>query len=71
MHVCRLYAELGFTAYDAAHVASAERAKANIFLTTDDRLVRKSKIYSQLLKVEVSNPLQWFAQIIPTEEDKQ
>jgi len=57
--------ELGFTAYDAAHVASAERASSDIFLTTDDRLIRKSQTYSQLLKVEVSNPLQWFAQIIP------
>ena len=62
--------KLGFTTYDAAHIASAERAKASIFLTTDDRLFRKSKTYSQLLKVKVSNPLQWFAQIISLEEDR-
>lgn len=62
--------KLGFTAYDAAHIASAERAKANIFLTTDDRLLRKSETYSQLLEVDVSNPLQWLAQIISTEEDR-
>lgn len=34
--------KLGFASYDAAHVASAERASSDIFLTTDDRLVRKS-----------------------------
>ena len=34
--------QLGFTSYDAAHVASAERARSDIFLTTDDRLMRKS-----------------------------
>jgi predicted nucleic acid-binding protein len=31
--------KLGFSSYDAAHIASAERASADIFLSTDDRLV--------------------------------
>jgi predicted nucleic acid-binding protein len=31
--------KLGFSAYDAAHIASAEEANANILLTTDDRLL--------------------------------
>ena len=61
--------KLGFTSYDAAHIASAERAKADIFLTTDDRLVRKSHTFTQLLKVKVNNPLQWLAQIMPIEEN--
>ena len=61
--------KLGFASYDAAHVASAERAKADIFLTTDDRLVKKSQTYAQLLKVEVNNPLQWLAQIILIEDN--
>ena len=62
--------KLGFTSYDAAHVASAERASSDIFLTTDDRLVRKSQTYAQLLKVKVNNPLQWLAQIMLMEDNK-
>ena len=61
--------KLGFASYDAAHIASAERAKADIFLTTDDRLVRKSHTYAPLLKVKVNNPLQWLAQIMPILEN--
>ncbi len=56
--------KLGFASYDAAHVASAERASSDIFLTTDDRLVKKSQTYAQLLKVKVNNPLQWLSQVI-------
>ncbi len=62
--------KLGFTSYDAAHVASAERALSDIFLTTDDRLVRKSQTYAQLLKVKVNNPLQWLAQVMLMEDNK-
>jgi predicted nucleic acid-binding protein len=61
--------KLGFASYDAAHIASAERASSDIFLTTDDRLVRKSHAFAQLLKVKVNNPLQWFAQIMLIEEN--
>jgi predicted nucleic acid-binding protein len=61
--------KLGFTSYDAAHLASAERASSDIFLTTDDRLVRKSHAFAQLLQVKVNNPLQWFAQIMLIEDN--
>lgn len=56
--------KLGFASYDAAHIASAERAKVDIFLTTDDRLLKKSQTFAQLLKVKVNNPLQWLAKIV-------
>ncbi|WP_319422628.1 hypothetical protein [Pleurocapsa sp. FMAR1] len=36
---------------------------------TDDRLVKKSQTYAQLLKVKVNNPLQWFAQIMLMEDN--
>ena len=61
--------KLRFASYDAAHLASAERASSDVFLTTDDRLVRKSQTYAQLLKVKVNNPLQWFAQIMLMEDN--
>lgn len=62
--------KLGFASYDAAHLASSERASSDIFLTTDDRLVRKSQAYAQLLKVKVNNPLQWFTQVMLMENNK-
>jgi predicted nucleic acid-binding protein len=61
--------KLGFASYDAAHLASAERASSDIFLTTDDRLFRKSHAFAQLLQVKVNNPLQWFAQIMLIEDN--
>lgn len=60
--------KLGFSSYDAAHLASAERGKADIFLTTDDRLLKKAQNFTQLLNVTVSNPLQWLTKIIQMEE---
>lgn len=56
--------KLGFSNYDAAHLASAEKAKADIFLTTDDRLLKKAINYAQLLNISVNNPIQWLIEII-------
>jgi predicted nucleic acid-binding protein len=58
--------KLGFSAYEAAHIASAEEAKADILLTTDDRLLKRSFRYTDILKVQVANPLYWITNI--TEE---
>jgi len=43
--------------FDALHLASAEYCKADIFLTTDKRLVNQTKKID--LSVNVSNPLHW------------
>ena len=43
----------GFKKYDALHVACAEN-NADIFLTTDDRLIRKGKTYKNQLKIIVA-----------------
>lgn len=51
--------QLGLTFFDAAHVASAEKAKADIFLSTDDRLVKKTQQNSLIITVKVNNPVQW------------
>jgi predicted nucleic acid-binding protein len=56
--------KLGFSAYDAAHIASAEEANADILLTTDDRLLKRSLRYTDILKVQLSNPLYWITNII-------
>lgn len=59
----RALAQLGLTFYDAAHVASAERSKSDILLTTDDRLVRKASQLANQLSVKVENPVTWLASI--------
>jgi len=49
----------GFAAYDALHIACAERANADVLLTTDDRLLRKCMAMAERLRVRVRNPLTW------------
>jgi len=46
--------------FDALHLASAESAQADYFLTTDDDLLRKAKRAG--LKVKVENPAKWLIQ---------
>ena len=50
---------LGFHAFDAMHLACAESGGADIFLTTDDRLLRRARRLSAQLHVRVENPLRW------------
>ncbi len=50
---------MGLKAYDALHVACAEQAHVDIFLTTDDRLCRVAIRNAHRLKVRVENPLTW------------
>ena len=51
--------EMGLKAYDALHVACAEHAQVDVFLTTDDRLRRVATRNARRLKVRVENPLTW------------
>mgnify|MGYP001797835620 CR=1 FL=1 len=53
----------GFTTFDALHLACAEAAAVDSFLTTDDRLLRRAKRIE--ISVPVSNPVTW----IMTEEN--
>lgn len=50
---------LGLKAYDALHVACAEQAHVEVFLTTDDRLCRVATRHADRLTVRVENPLAW------------
>ena len=49
----------GFRQADALHLAVAERAGVDYFLTTDDRLERCGRRNSGKLHVKVLNPLSW------------
>ena len=55
---------LGFGGVDALHLACAEHNKADVFLTTDDRLQKRAVRYGNLLQVEVVNPLKWFERMV-------
>ena len=48
------------SSFDALHLASAENAQADYFLTTDDDLLRKAKRAG--LKVKIENPVKWLIQ---------
>ncbi len=54
----------GLKPLDALHVACAEKAKAEILLTTDDNLLNKSFKSKRTLKVKVENPLRWVMEVL-------
>ena len=56
--------QLGLKAYDALHVASAERGGADALLTTDDRLIRVAQRHSSSVHVQVVNPLRWIQETL-------
>jgi predicted nucleic acid-binding protein len=49
----------GFQVFDALHIACAESAHVDVFLSTDDRLLNLAKQVSIPLKIRVENPLSW------------
>lgn len=61
--------KLGFSGYDATHIASAERSNADIFLTTDDRLIRKAQKNTNFINVKINNPVQWLIETAQTEDN--
>ncbi len=50
---------LGFGLYDSFHLACAEASQVDIFLSTDDRLLKNALRHQVTLKVEISNPTIW------------
>ncbi len=55
-----LLENMGFGALDAVHLAFAEKAKADVFLTSDDALLKRAQRCQGKLDVLVDNPLRWF-----------
>ena len=47
---------------DALHLASAEAARADYLLTTDDYLLRRARRHEEELKVKIENPAKWLIQ---------
>ena len=54
---------LGFRTYDALHLACAERSEADVFLTTDDLIVRTAAPQAQYMNVRVANPVDWLLEV--------
>jgi predicted nucleic acid-binding protein len=56
----------GIKQFDALHLACAESAKCDVFLTTDDRLLRKAKALGLIIRVD--NPLDWLREVLAQEQ---
>lgn len=56
---------LGFNQLDALHLACAEAARCEAFLTVDDPLLRRAKAVGENLKVKVLNPLAFVMEVQP------
>jgi len=50
-------------AADTVHVAAAEGIGADVFLTCDDRLLRRCQNLRQRLRVAVENPKTWLEKV--------
>ena len=54
----------GFDSYDAIHLASAEQAKVDIFLTTDDNMQKIANRNKKLFSFIVVNPVTWLEEVL-------
>jgi predicted nucleic acid-binding protein len=52
----------GFMAVDALHIACAETAKSDFFITCDDLLLRKGKVNREKLKVRIIGLMEFFSE---------
>lgn len=59
-----VFEEEGFDPYDAIHLASAEDAKTDVFLTTDDQVLKIANRKKGLLSFVVENPVKWLEEVL-------
>ncbi len=55
--------KLGFDSFDALHLACAETGGADVFLTTDDRLLSLAILLAEKIAVRVVNPVDWLKEM--------
>jgi predicted nucleic acid-binding protein len=60
----RRFDECGFSPFDALHLACAEEGRADVFLTTDDDLVRCARRCREPLHIKVENPVLWYEEAL-------
>jgi predicted nucleic acid-binding protein len=56
--------QFGIKVYDALHIACAEIGKANVLLSTDDKLLKAAKRNFNVINIEIENPLIWLQKMI-------
>lgn len=56
--------KMGIKSYDALHVASAEIGNADVFLSTDDNLLKILSRNSNAVNIKTDNPLSWIKEIL-------
>jgi len=56
--------EFGIKEYDALHIACGEYGRADVFLSTDDKLLRIAEKNIKKLKIKVINPLIWLQKMV-------
>ncbi len=54
----------GFTTYDALHLACAKHAGVDVFLSTDDKLIKRAQRCSDIIMLNVKNPLSWLQEVL-------
>lgn len=59
------FQQIGLKPFDSLHLAMAEMSGADIFLTTDDRLLRTAKKID--LKIKAANPVSWLMEVLDNE----
>jgi len=58
----KTFHELNIKPFDALHLASAEYADADIFLTTDKRFMNRAA--KSDAKIKISNPAIWLTEVL-------
>jgi hypothetical protein len=59
------FQQCGIKIFDSLHLALAEVQKVDVFLTTDDRLLRAANKMD--LDIKVSNPIAWLMEVMRDE----
>lgn len=56
--------QLGLKSFDALHISCAEYRKADIFLTTDQEIIKIYQKNIQEFKIVIKNPLMWLLEVV-------
>jgi hypothetical protein len=56
---------LGFGEFDALRLTCAEQGAVDVFLTTDDGLLRRARRHAETLRIRVENPVSWYQEFQP------
>ena len=51
--------QIGLKTYDALHLACAASVPIDVFLTTDDNILKKAAQARDVITISVENPLEW------------